>query len=114
MSVPYSATVVILSGKTVAFLHAARFMSTADTSLTLEATSPEVKLYQRLKLTAGVVATFVELAFLVSMAFGWGPALGEALSGWLGDRPWLLLIAVAAVVAVGSELLTLPIAFWSG
>ena len=89
-------------------------MASAETTAVLEPTSPEVKRYQRLKLTAGVVATAVELAFLASMAFGWGAALGDALSAWLGDRGWLLLIAVAAVVAVGSELLTLPLAFWSG
>jgi STE24 endopeptidase len=89
-------------------------MAVADTPLTLEAPSPEVKRYQRLKLSASVGATLLELAFLATMAFGWGPALGDSLAAWLGDRGWLLLMPVAAVVGVGSELLALPIAFWSG
>jgi STE24 endopeptidase len=88
-------------------------MAVADTPLTLDAPSPEVKRYQRLKLCAGVTATVLELAFLASMAFVWGPALGDTLATWLGDRGWLLLVTVAAVVGIGCELLTLPIAFWS-
>ena len=59
-------------------------------SPTLEPVSDEVKRYQRLKLTAAVTATIVELAFLGSMAFAWGPSLGDSLAIWLGSRGWLL------------------------
>src|SRR5262249_15226538 len=36
------------------------------------------------------------------------------LRDWLGEGPWLRLVAVALVVGVGLELLTLPLSFWSG
>ncbi len=80
----------------------------------LEPTSPEVKRYQRQKLTAVLVNTLLGLAFLAVMAFAVGPPLDTWLRGWLGDGPWLRLLAVAVVVGAGLELLTLPLSFWSG
>src|SRR5262245_9600902 len=80
----------------------------------LEPTPPEVKRYQRRKLTASLGNLLLSLAFLLVMALAVGPALGEWLRAQFGDGPWLRLLVVAAVVGVGLELLTLPLAFYSG
>jgi STE24 endopeptidase len=79
----------------------------------LEPTSPEVKRYQRQKITAGLVNAVLSLAFLAVMALAVGPHLDAWLRDWLGENPWLRLLVVAAVVGVGLELLTLPLSFWS-
>src|SRR5262245_3751402 len=79
----------------------------------LEPTSPEVKRYQRQKITAGLVNAVLSLAFLAVMALAIGPRLDAWLRGWLGENPWLRLLVVAAVVGVGLEVLTLPLSFWS-
>ncbi|MCC6418365.1 MAG: M48 family metalloprotease [Gemmataceae bacterium] len=80
----------------------------------LEPTPPEVKRYQRQKLTAALGNTLLSLGFLTLMALEVGPRLDASLRAWLGEGEWLRLFVVAAVVGVGLELLTLPLAFWSG
>src|SRR5689334_19732554 len=86
----------------------------APPNLELEPASPAVKCYQRQKLIALTVATIFGLSFLGLMAFYFGPALGTWIAGWVGDADWLRLLVMAACLAIGSEILTLPIAFWSG
>ena len=79
----------------------------------LEPTSPEVKRYQRQKITAGLINAILSLAFLAVMAFVVGPHLDLWLRDSLGESPWLRLLIVAAIVGSGLELLTLPLSFWS-
>src|SRR5262245_6112380 len=86
----------------------------STTDLILEPTPSEVKRYQRQKLTAGIVAAILEFTILAVMAVDVGPWLGRELAGWLGGNDWLRLIATALVLAVVSEIATLPISFWSG
>jgi STE24 endopeptidase len=83
-------------------------------SVKLEATPPEVKRYQRQKLTATVCSVALSLAFLAVTALWAGPRLDQFIRGLVGDDRWLRLIALACVYGVGLELLTLPFAFWSG
>src|SRR5262249_36129172 len=85
-----------------------------EPDLDLEPAPPEVKRYQRQKLTAALGNTLLSLGFLAVMALWLGPQLDSWLRSWLGDNPWLRLLAVAAAVGVGLELLTLPLTFWSG
>src|SRR5262245_55238064 len=89
-------------------------MAAASPPLTLPETPPEVKHYQRQKLFGHLAAAILSLAFLVVMAVAGAPALDPWLRGWLGDGPWLRLLAVAAVLGVGLEVLTLPLSFWTG
>lgn len=79
----------------------------------LELASPEVKRYQRQKLTALLGNLLLSLAFLALLAFVAGPPLSVWLRAWLGDDPWLPLLAVAAVLGIGLEAVTLPLRFWS-
>ena len=79
----------------------------------LEAAPPEVKQYQRLKLTAVVVQLLLTFLFLAITALWLGPLLDQWIRSWVDGR-WLRLIVVAFVYAVGLELLALPIDFWSG
>src|SRR5207302_1671926 len=90
------------------------FMSTIAAPLTLPQPPPEVKRYQRQKLLAHLAAAVLSLAFLLVMAGVGAPALDPWLRSWLGEGPWLRLLAMAAVLGVGLEVLTLPLAFWSG
>jgi STE24 endopeptidase len=89
-------------------------MSTVPLPLTLPETPREVKRYQRRKLVTHLASAALSLAFLLVMAAAGGPALDAWLRDWLGDGPWLRLLAVAGVVGVGLELLTLPLSYWSG
>jgi STE24 endopeptidase len=84
------------------------------TYTSLEPTSPEVKRYQRQKLTARLGAMILSLAVLAVMALWGGPKLDLALRPWLGENRWLRLVGLAFVYAAGLELLTLPLDFWSG
>jgi STE24 endopeptidase len=86
---------------------------TAPPAPDLEPTSPEVKRYQRQKITAAVVNVLLSLAFLLVMALAVGPHLDAWLRETLGEGPWLRLLVVAVVVGGGLELLTLPLSFWS-
>jgi STE24 endopeptidase len=80
----------------------------------LEPAPPEVKRYQRQKLTAALASTLLSLAFLGVMALLVGPRLDPVLREGLGAGPWLRLLAVAFFLGAGLELLTLPLSFWSG
>src|ERR1700730_2417862 len=91
-------------------------MATVETqhALDLEPTPPEVKRYQKQKLTAALAETLLGLAFLAVLGIWMGPRLGSWLTEVLGSRDWLRLLIMAAVIGIGIEALTLPIAFWSG
>jgi STE24 endopeptidase len=92
-------------------------MATSDISaralLDLETTPPEVKQYQRKKLTALVAAMLLSLAFLAVMALWAGPRVDEVVRSWVGTSSWLRLILLAFLYAAGLEVLTLPLDFWS-
>jgi STE24 endopeptidase len=81
--------------------------------LDLEATPPEVKRYQRQKLTALLASMLLGLAFLALMAFWGGPHVDRLVRDHLTTGRWLRLIVLAFVYAAGLELLTLPLDFWS-
>jgi STE24 endopeptidase len=80
----------------------------------LEPASPEVKRYQRQKLTAMVIATLLGLSFVAVMAFWLAPLLGPTVADIVSEASWLRLLAMAAILGVGSEIITFPIAYWSG
>jgi STE24 endopeptidase len=80
----------------------------------LEPTSPDVKRYQRQKLAAVAGATLVGLSYLALAGIIFGPVVGQWLRSRVTDNDWLLLLAMAALVGAGLEVLTLPIDFWSG
>jgi STE24 endopeptidase len=84
-----------------------------NTSAELPTASPEVKRYQRQKLAATLAGLIITLVFLTLMAIIVGPRLGRALEEWFGDSPWYRLLVMAVVLAVGLEVLTLPVAFWT-
>jgi STE24 endopeptidase len=86
----------------------------AGATPTLEATPPEVKRYQRQKLTTSVTALLLTLAVLMLMALWGGPRLGALVEAWVGPNRWLRLVVLAFLYAAGLELLTLPVDFWSG
>jgi STE24 endopeptidase len=79
----------------------------------LEVTPPEVKRYQRQKLAAGLTSTLLGLGYLAVLGLWLAPVIGNWLELHFGSV-WLRLIAMAAVVGIGAEILTLPIDFWSG
>src|SRR5262249_26942109 len=84
-------------------------------ALELESTSAEVKRYERQKLLANVLSLVLTLAAITGMALLGGPYLDQYVRRWTGpDNPWLRLIALGFIYAAGLELLTLPLAFWSG
>jgi STE24 endopeptidase len=85
-----------------------------DSTTDLEPTPPEVKQYQRLKLTASLASLFLTLAFVGVMALLGGPRLDQVLRPWIGEDRWLRLIWLAFVYAASIEVLTLPLDFWSG
>lgn len=74
----------------------------------------EVKRYQRRKLFALMLKTLLGLAWLTLLALFLGPRLGAVYTRWFGAHDALRLLASAALVAMSLELLTLPVAFWSG
>jgi STE24 endopeptidase len=79
----------------------------------LETTPAEVKRYQRQKLLARLATLILSMSFLAILALWLGPSLGTLTERLLGPNVWLRLIAVAFVTAAGTELLTLPLDFWS-
>jgi STE24 endopeptidase len=78
-----------------------------------EIAPPEVKEYQRLKLTAKFVGLALNFAALVLLAFLIGPQLEPALRPIVGENAWLQLIVVAALVGILLEILTLPVDYYS-
>jgi STE24 endopeptidase len=81
---------------------------------TLQATPPEVKRYQRLKLTASVASLLISLGFLAIMSLWLGPAVNNEITWLVGQNAWLRLMTLAAIYAVAAELLIFPTDFWSG
>jgi STE24 endopeptidase len=75
-----------------------------------EATSPEVKRYQRQKLVARILSVLLGITYTTLLAFWVGPHL----EGWLGGSRWLQLVVIMLILGGGMELLTLPLDFWSG
>jgi STE24 endopeptidase len=76
--------------------------------------SADVKPYQRRKLLASVIHALLALGTLTLLALLVGPRLGALYTAWLGPADGRRLLAAAAVVGVALELVTLPVAFWSG
>lgn len=79
----------------------------------LAPTSPDVKRYQRQKLIVLVTGTAIALIWLCLTAFQFGPQVGHWLTDLLGEQRWLRLWAVAGLLGISLELLTLPIDFHS-
>jgi STE24 endopeptidase len=80
-------------------------------ALDLEPASPEVKRYQRQKVTIVLVSTIASLAWMAILGFIVGPDVGKETITW---QPWQRLLASAALLGVTLELLTLPLDFYSG
>jgi STE24 endopeptidase len=87
---------------------------TAELPPTLEPTDPEVKRYERLKLTATVVNAALSLAALGVAALLLGPWIDIMVRRITGDTYWPRLIAIGFVYASVLEMLTLPLSLWSG
>jgi STE24 endopeptidase len=81
---------------------------------TREPTSAEVKRYEREKLRATIASLLLTVAALAILALVAGPHLDAWVRQWVGDNRWLRLTLLAFLYAVGLELLTLPLDFWSG
>lgn len=79
----------------------------------LETASPEVKRYQRQKITTKLLALVVNLVLLALLAIVVGPNLQPWLLSSVGDCPWLQLITVAVLLGVVLEVCTLPLDFYS-
>jgi STE24 endopeptidase len=79
-----------------------------------DSASPQVKRYERLKLTAHLVEVALSLVYIAVLALWAGPLVDHWLRGWLGDSPWLRLLAILVICGGGVELITLPLSFWSG
>jgi STE24 endopeptidase len=82
--------------------------------VTLEAASPEVKRYQRLKIIAMFLGTMMGLSWLTIVALALGPAAGEWLTTHLGENRLLRLAGMAVFLGGTFEVLNLPLDFWSG
>jgi STE24 endopeptidase len=79
----------------------------------LETAPPEVKRYQRLKLTALIASMILSLAYLALMALWAGPEVDRWVRGTITANRWLRLIVLACLYGAGLEVLTLPLDFWS-
>ena len=86
----------------------------SDSLTELGETSPEVKRYDRLKLSASLVSLALTLIFLALAALWMGPHVDTWLRVRVGDSRWLRLIVIGFVYAAALEVLLLPLAFWSG
>jgi STE24 endopeptidase len=82
--------------------------------LELEPASPEVKRYQRQKITIVLVSSALSLAWMGLLGFVFGPELAKQYTAWFGDEQWLRLLASAAFLGISLELLTLPLDYYSG
>jgi STE24 endopeptidase len=87
--------------------------STFD-SQDLPATTPEVKRYHRLKLTADLLSLTLTLFLLGIMAILLGPRLDQLVGEWVGTNRWVRLAALGFFYAAFLQALTLPLDFWSG
>src|ERR1051325_6252088 len=85
-------------------------MAVDTAPLDLEPASPEVKRYQRHKIAIALVEGILSLIWLAVLGFIVGPYVAD----WLSDNRWLRLLVAVAVLGVSLELLTLPLAFYSG
>src|SRR5581483_4424817 len=56
----------------------------------------------------------LSLVFLCLLAFLAGPALDGVVREMIGESRWRRLIALACLYGIFFEILSLPIAFWSG
>lgn len=74
----------------------------------------DVKRYQRQKIVAVVLSTLLTFGGLAVLGLALGPWLGALYTEWVGPRDALRLLVAAVVLGISVELLTLPIAFWSG
>src|SRR5947209_428544 len=75
--------------------------------------APEVKRYERQKLTATLVNAVLSLVALAVGALLLGPRFDGLVRHVTGDNRWLRLIAIGFVYASALELLTLPVSYWS-
>jgi STE24 endopeptidase len=82
-------------------------------TLDLPATSPEVKRYHRLKLTASLLSLALSLGFLAVTALLFGPWIDRLVGEWFGNNRWVRLTALGFFYAAGLQLSTLPLDFWS-
>jgi STE24 endopeptidase len=87
---------------------------TTEPPLALEPAAPEVKRYERQKLTATIVGALLSLAALAVAALALGPWIDSLVRRVSGGNVWLRLIVLGFVYAAALELLTLPVGFWSG
>lgn len=88
-------------------------MATDPAALDLEPTSPEIKRYNRQKITLTIVSSVLSLVWLGVCGFGLGPWLGEKYTEWVGSSDALRLLVSAVVLGVSLEALNLPFDFWS-
>lgn len=79
--------------------------------LELDAASPEVKRYQRQKITIAIVSAALGLGWMALLAFIVGPEFAKEIKDW---EYWLRLLASAGLLGITLELLTLPLDFYSG
>src|SRR5437588_6209394 len=80
----------------------------------LETASPEVKRYQRLKISALLAGTVGGVVWITIVALGIGPPLGHWLSQHLDGNNWLVLAVMAAFLGTTFEIFNLPLDLWSG
>lgn len=80
----------------------------------LEATPPEVKRYQRQKITVRLINLLLSLTVLILLAAAIGPQLRSWLPDWISSCDWLTLIATAVLMGVVLEAVSVPLDFYSG
>jgi STE24 endopeptidase len=80
----------------------------------IQVAPPDAKRYERRKRGAAIISLLVSLTFLVLMALGFGPWVGRIVRDGVGVNTWVRLAVLALLYAAGLELLTLPMAVWSG
>jgi STE24 endopeptidase len=89
-------------------------MATDTPAAGLEPATPEAKRYERQKLTATIANAVLSLAALAVAALLLGPWVDGLVRRAVGNNDWLRLVVIGFVYASALELLTLPLAFWSG
>ena len=66
------------------------------------------------KIARPLAFALLSLAFLVIMALAAAPRSTRGCATGSAPGPWLRLLAMAVILGIGLELLTLPFSFWSG